>query len=100
MAAGYATFRPPIHSRIIGLVRSNLGQHGLFRRGLDVGCGAGLSTKALDAFAEHCIGLEPAADMLGFSSEIAPQATFVVGSAEAIPMRERTVDVITAAGSL
>lgn len=100
MAAGYATCRPPVHPRVIEFVRSSLGQNGVFERALDVGCGAGLSTKALDGFAEHCIGLEPAEDMLRQAWKIAQNATFVVGRAEAIPVRENTVDVITAAGSL
>lgn len=100
MAAGYATSRPPVHPKIIERVRRSLGQHRVFKRALDVGCGAGLSTKALDRFAEHSIGLEPAADMLRSSSEIAPHAMFIVGSAEAIPLRGQSVDVITAAGSL
>jgi SAM-dependent methyltransferase len=71
-----------------------------FQRALDVGCGAGVSTKALIGFAGNCIGLEPSEGMLQWASKIAPSATFVVGSAEAIPLCSRAVDLITAAGSL
>ena len=38
--------------------------------------------------------------MLKWVATIAPFAEFVVGAAEAIPLRDRAVDLITAAGSL
>src|SRR5260370_5029018 len=100
MAAGYATSRPPVHRRVIEQVHKQSGRSGPFQRALDVGCGAGVSTKALIGFAGSCIGLEPSEAMLKWASTIAPSAAFVVGSAEAIPLCSRAVDVITAAGSL
>ena len=100
MAAGYATSRPPVHPRVIEQVYRQLGRSQPFERALDVGCGAGVSTKALAGFAKSCIGLEPAEAMLKWASTIAPSADFVVGAAEAIPLCDRSVDLITAAGSL
>ncbi|MCU1238134.1 MAG: ycgJ 2 [Candidatus Solibacter sp.] len=91
MASGYATSRPPIHPRVIELALRRK-----FHRALDIGCGAGVSTKALDGFAAHSIGLDPALAMLQF----ARGAWFVAGTAEAIPFRHRSFDLITAAGSL
>jgi SAM-dependent methyltransferase len=100
MAAGYATYRPPVHPRVIERAFQQLGRSQPFPRALDVGCGAGVSTKALTGFAERCIGLEPAAAMLKWASAIAPSADFIVGTAEAVPLCDRAVDLITAAGSL
>jgi SAM-dependent methyltransferase len=100
MAAGYATSRPPVHPRIIERVYRQLGRSAPFQRALDVGCGAGVSTKALTGFARCCIGLEPAEAMLQWASNMAPAAHFLVGTAEALPLRTSAVDVITAAGSL
>jgi SAM-dependent methyltransferase len=100
MAAGYATSRPPVHPRVIAQAYRQLGRTQPFERALDVGCGAGVSTKALSGFAKSCIGLEPAEAMLKWAAGIAPSAQFVVGTAEAIPLRDRAVDLITAAGSL
>jgi SAM-dependent methyltransferase len=100
MAAGYATSRPPVHSRVIEQAYRQLGRSQPFERALDVGCGAGVSTKALSGYAKSCIGLEPAELMLKWVATIAPSAEFVVGTAEAIPLRDRAVDLITAAGSL
>jgi ubiquinone/menaquinone biosynthesis C-methylase UbiE len=100
MAAGYATSRPPVHPRVIEQAYRQLGRSQPFERALDVGCGAGVSTRALGGFAKSCIGLEPAEAMLKWVATIAPSADFVVGAAEAIPLYDRSVDLITAAGSL
>jgi SAM-dependent methyltransferase len=100
MAAGYATSRPAVHPRVIDQVWQSLGRSRPFRRALDIGCGAGLSTRALEGFAEQCIGVEPAEAMLQWTSAIAPRADFVVGTAEALPVCDRSIEVITAAGSL
>ena len=100
MAAGYATSRPPVHPRVIAQAYQQLGRTQPFERALDVGCGAGVSTKALSGFTKSCVGIEPAEAMLKWAATTAPSAEFVVGTAEAIPLRDRAVDLITAAGSL
>lgn len=101
MGAGYARSRPPVHPYIVAEAVRALGRGGEpWRRALDVGCGAGLSTKALEGFARHRIGLEPAESMLRWTGEVAPGGEFVVGAAEAIPIDRGAVDAITAAGSL
>jgi SAM-dependent methyltransferase len=100
MAAGYATSRPPVHHRVIAQAFLQSGRSGPFQRALDVGCGAGVSTKALLDFAGSCIGLEPSEAMLKWAPKLAPSADFLVGNAEAIPFCSRAVDLITAAGSL
>jgi SAM-dependent methyltransferase len=100
MAAGYATSRPPVHRRVIEQAFQQLARTGPFQRALDIGCGAGVSTQALLDFAGSCIGLEPSESMLKWAPKLAPSADFLVGSAEAIPLCSRAVDLITAAGSL
>lgn len=67
MAAGYASYRPPIHPRVVGRAYRSLAMSVAARSALDVGCGAGVSTRALDGFAEHRIGMEPACTI--FSQE-------------------------------
>ncbi len=99
MAAGYATSRPPVHPRIIELIRPTLGESKLHRV-LDIGCGAGLSTRALLPLAGECFGMEPVEAMLKWTAGVAPQARFVVGAAEALPFRSHSMDLMTAAGSL
>ena len=68
MAAGYATSRPPVHPRVIEQAFDNWGAPNPFERALDVGCGAGVSTRALDGFANSCVGLEPAEAMLRWAA--------------------------------
>lgn len=100
MAAGYAQSRPPVHARVMERAHRMLGRPGPFRRALDVGCGAGVSTRALAGFAEQAIGMEPAEEMLRWHSTVAPGADFLVGAAEALPVGRASVDLITAAGAL
>lgn len=98
MALGYARSRPSVHPRIVDLAARDL--HTPVERALDIGCGAGLSTLAIASLARERYGLEPVQSMLPFAPAIAPGAHFLAGSAERLPFREDTVDLLTAAGSL
>lgn len=100
MAAGYAMSRPPVHQLVVERVWRRLGRTEPFPLALDIGCGAGVSTKALSGFARSCVGLEPNESMLAWARKVTPSATFLAGAAEAIPLRDHSIDVITAAGSL
>jgi SAM-dependent methyltransferase len=100
MAAGYATSRPQVHPRIIDRVTERLRLTDRFERALDVGCGAGLSTRPLQNIAQFCLGIELVEAMLQWAAKIAPEASFAVGRAEELPVRSRSIDIVTAAGSL
>ncbi len=100
MAGGYATARPPVHEQVMARVRGKLNPPAIFHRVLDVGCGAGVSTRALSGFVHHCIGLEPAEAMARRGPSVVPGASFLVATAEALPLCDGAVDLITAAGSL
>ncbi|HUS08303.1 MAG TPA: class I SAM-dependent methyltransferase [Bryobacteraceae bacterium] len=98
--AGYAAYRPAVHPCVMEKVYKALDRPGPFCRALDVGCGAGVSTKALENFASHCVGIEPVESMLRWTRTVAPRADFIVGCAEAIPAGDGSIDLMTAAGSL
>jgi SAM-dependent methyltransferase len=101
LAAGYAFCRPPVHPEIIRAIRGRLERRPAgMTRALDVGCGAGLSTAALESVAVRVVGLEPVAAMLAHCRAVAPGAGFVVGRAEQLPFSTRSFDIIAAAGSL
>src|SRR5689334_18671862 len=100
LATGYAFDRPPIHPIIIKEIASDLGIASPVARALDIGCGAGLSTVALQPIARAIVGLEPAAAMLTHRRAVCPGGLFAIGDAEQIPFRERTFDLITAAGAI
>ncbi len=100
MAAGYAADRPPMHARVLEHVRLELAARLPVERALDVGCGAGLSTRALQHLARCCVGLDPVPAMAAAGPLLAPAARFVVGAAEHLPCASASFDLVTAAGSL
>ena len=99
VAVGYATARPPVHPEVIALLRTWRGEVRA-ETAADIGCGAGLSTRALIDVAGRCIGFDPSASMIRVARRLSPDAPFVVASAEAMPLGPRTVELLTAAGSL
>lgn len=100
VAAAYAFARPPVHDAIVGAIRDHLALAARAERALDVGCGAGRSTAALAAVAQHTIGIEPVETMLAHRSRVAPDAWFLIGEGEALPFIARSFDIVTAAGSI
>jgi SAM-dependent methyltransferase len=100
LAAGYAYARPAVHPRVLQRVRDQLHLSAALNRALDIGCGAGRSTAALDGFAHHVVGLDPAARMMEHRRVVAPRASFVAGQAERLPFADNTFDLVTAAGSI
>jgi len=100
MAEGYARSRPPVHPLVIEMARPHLLSRGVIPRVLDVGCGAGLSTRAIAPLAGLLYGVEPALGMLPFARAVVPSAHLLAGAAEALPFRSASIDLITAAGSL
>ncbi|MGY3569860.1 class I SAM-dependent methyltransferase [Vibrio paucivorans] len=92
----YAAYRPPIHSKI--LARALAQQQG-FQQGLDIGCGTGVSSEALNEFCQRVVGLEPSEAML---SQVSPNncISYVLGSGDAIPLGDHVVDIVSFAGSL
>src|SRR5688572_30116783 len=98
MAAGYASHRPPVHPRVIKLAQGRWKRSIPIARALDVGCGSGLSTKALQDLSGQSIGIDPAEAMVQLATNVAPRAHFAVAAAEAIPLLNSSVDLITAAG--
>lgn len=62
---------------------------------VDLGCGSGKLTHQLSQFAEAAVGVDPSVEMLRVLS--AKRLPGVAGAAEALPLRDTCVDVITAA---
>ena len=100
IAAGYARARPPVHERVIARVAESRGWPGYVGTVLDVGCGAGASTRAMQPWAARVIGIDPVGTMLAAGRSVAADALLVTGRAEALPIADRAIDLITAAGSL
>lgn len=101
IAEGYAK-RPWIHKRIITELKSDIGSE--FKNGLDVGCGAGLSTKALHMICQKVTGTDISSDMINICKDIYDSDaaySFYVAKAEETHVPEckfERYDIVTAAG--
>lgn len=99
LAAGYAAARPPVHPRVLALSHEWRGRRRV-RHAADLGCGAGLSTRPLLDMAHLVVGFDPAEAMVHVADTVCPGAHFLAAAGEAIPLPDRSVDLLTAAGSL
>ncbi|BDC49162.1 hypothetical protein F183_A14780 [Bryobacterales bacterium F-183] len=103
MAAGYAAHRPAVHPEVLRLAAANVPGVSTAQHTLDVGCGSGVSAKALREAvpqATTVVGLEPAESMLRSARAMGMLEQAVAGRAEALPFPDRTFGLMTAAGSL
>src|SRR5262249_37262756 len=81
LAEGYSTGRPAVPSLVIEKLAHHL-KEAPIRVAVDVGCGAGISTRPLEEIAKFVLGADPAASMLHSTSTIAPRSFFIAASAE------------------
>lgn len=102
MAAGYAAHRPAVHPEVLRLASARI-DAATCTNVLDVGCGSGVSAKALQQSlpnSSHIVGLEPAVSMLRSARASGMLSSAVAGRAESLPFASRTFGLLTAAGSL
>jgi len=98
IADGYKD-RPFLHKQVIERLQRDMSiSH--FHNGLDVGCGAGLSTRALKLICDKVTGTDISEEMILAAREMCPEKdyTFFVSKAEEIPNPEQLYDIVTAAG--
>ncbi|MBE5876241.1 MAG: class I SAM-dependent methyltransferase [Lachnospiraceae bacterium] len=100
IALGYAKDRPWLHPQVIERLRKDLQIEDNFHNGLDVGCGAGLSTKALMLICDKVTGTDISEEMIKVCKVLYPESeyTFTQSPAEAAIAEENTFDIVTAAG--
>lgn len=100
IAEGY-TKRPFLHKQVMEKLMNHIGrQH--FELGLDIGCGAGLSTKALKLICNKVVGTDISQEMIEVANEVCRNDTdvsFLVSKAEEVAM-ETNVDIVTVAGAI
>lgn len=99
VAAGYASARPFLHPEVFAQVRDLIRPSRRFQRALDVGCGTGMSATALLGLARHVIGIDASPEMLRIARK-ADRLRYLACSAEALPFRSRSFDLIVACGSM
>lgn len=111
IAEGYAKDRPFLHKNVMELIKRDLNLPGgvstagineglYFLDGLDVGCGAGLSTKALKMICDRVTGIDISEEMVQAAKAvyIEPGYAFLQCSAEEVDSLDGGFDIATAAG--
>ncbi len=89
-----------MHPPILERAQELLGLDAPVAHALDVGCGAGGSTRALTPVARVRTGIDPAAAMVRAAAAADDDAGFVRATGERLPFRDRSCQLVTAAGSL
>lgn len=99
IASGYAN-RPWIHKNIMMEAAKEYTDIIPFQNGLDVGCGAGLSAKALRLICEHVTGTDISEAMINVCRTLYNEHDyeFYTASAEETRNHEKKYDIVTAAG--
>ena len=102
IALGYAK-RPWLHKSVIEqlLCDCNLDESYKFKNGLDVGCGAGLSAKALRLICDKVTGTDIADSMVEVCKELYGDDkaySFYVAKAEETKLSDTKYDIVTDAG--
>lgn len=100
IAEGYAKDRPFLHKHVMDLLKARLSLKQNFKNGLDVGCGAGLSSKALRLVCDHVTGTDISAEMVQAAAALYTDEsfTFLQCKAEELDETLGSFDIVTAAG--
>jgi len=96
IAIGYKN-RPFLHGQVLNKLQEDIGER-KYKNGLDVGCGAGLSTKALKLICKHVTGTDISSEMIKVAGEVCEGADFFTAKAEENPIPTIKYDIVTAAG--
>lgn len=93
-AERYARGRPFFHPLVIDRIREFLALGEPLRSALDIGCGTGLSSRALKEIAQTVTAIDLSPEMISFASR-KPQIDYVVASGEILPFANDEFDLIT-----
>lgn len=99
IAEGYKN-RPFLHKQVIERFQQDVTKD-IFTEGLDIGCGAGLSMKALKLICNHVTGADISENMISVAKEVCginSDFDYIVSKAEDIPTKDPKFDIVTAAG--
>jgi len=94
VAERYAQGRPYFHGHVMQRIRERLSLTEPLPEVIDVGCGTGLSTRALKEIATHIVGTDASAAMIALAPPD-PRITYVVAAAEQLPAFARPCDLMT-----
>src|SRR5688500_11606664 len=100
VAEAYATTRPPVHARVWQRIAARRPSAPPVQAALDIGCGGGVSTAALQPLARDLTGVDPFEVMVRRAAATLPDALIVRARAEALPFDDAQFQLVSAAGSL
>jgi SAM-dependent methyltransferase len=100
LAESYARFRPPVHQAVCARMMERVSPGSRLQTALDVGCGAGASTKALLPHVDRVVGVDPYSGMVKRGAVNVPGAYFVQGKFEALPFANASFELVATAGAI
>lgn len=102
IAEGYIKDRPYLHGQVMDMVKHKMNLCSNFKNGMDIGCGAGLSTKALRTICDHVTGTDISSEMIKAALALYGEEgyNFKTCRAEDIEAKDKSLDIVTAAGSI
>jgi SAM-dependent methyltransferase len=98
-AANYARSRPDYHPAAVAAAARLLGLSAPVGLAVDVGCGTGMSTRALRAVADTVVGLDVSGPMLRAAAPH-PGVHYVRATAERMPLATGSAGIVAAAAAL
>ena len=97
VADGYSSLRPGYPDDVVAFAVGGAEGAGRRLRVLDLAAGTGLLTAPIAAAGHDVVAVDPAAGMLAQLASGLPSVPVLQGTAEAIPLPDADVDVVTAA---
>lgn len=98
LAELYSRVRPTYPARVYRALLDALGTERV-AVAVDLGCGSGQSVAGLLPIADRVIGVEPADGLRAEAQAAYPEATFVRGSGECIPLEAGSASAVTVANA-
>jgi ubiquinone/menaquinone biosynthesis C-methylase UbiE len=95
VACRYASARPVLHHHVTQLLADRIPRP---PRALDLGCGTGLSTAALQGFARLVVGVDVSSQMLAARTD--HSAMYVLAQAERLPFADAVFELVTIASAI
>src|SRR6266498_3596033 len=94
VAARYTQGRPYFHPALLQHILPTLSLTLPIEYACDVGCGTGMSTRALTTIARTVIGVDPSAAMLAYAPRL-PSIRYCCAPAEHLPFAEACCTLVT-----
>lgn len=99
VAKGYASARPYLHPEVLARLAAIVRFERRPKRALDVGCGTGMSSRALLGLAGEVVGTDTSLPMLRHAQRT-PRIRYAAAAAEALPFKSGAFDLVVACGSI